>query len=111
MAIKAIWAYETFAFINRAYFSGRLLLAVILFWGINPTRQMYRLGPNTVRDKSRPPIICLHPSLLGGTEKLEPWKIKSTWLWAGPRLRYPATRVHPHSYWIQSRRQRWADEP
>jgi len=109
MAHKGIWAYETFAFINRAYFSGRLPWPYII-WALTPHGKCIAWA-NTVRDKSRPPIICLHPSLLGGTEKLEPWKIKSTWL--GPALVFDTLLhecIHIHD-WIQSRRQRWADEP
>src|SRR6202008_2462306 len=35
---------------------------------------------NTARDKSRPPIITLHPSILEATEKENPWRIPRSWL-------------------------------
>jgi hypothetical protein len=41
---------------------------------------------STVSDKSRPPIITLHPSLLGGSEKEDPWHISPHFL--GPALAF-----------------------
>lgn len=43
---------------------------------------------STARDKSRPPIITLHPSLLEGKERPDPWCISPDWL--GPSLVFDA---------------------
>jgi hypothetical protein len=70
---KGVWAYETFSFINDTYFAGRLPWPHII-WGLTPHGGCVAWS-STARDRSRPPIINLHPSLLGGTEKSDPWGI------------------------------------
>lgn len=70
---KGTWAYESFAFINRMYFAERLPWPHII-WGLTAHGSCVAWA-STARDKSRPPIITLHPSLLRGTEKENPWGI------------------------------------
>jgi hypothetical protein len=79
---KGVWAYDSFVFINDVYFDGRLPWPYIL-WELTAYGSCTGWA-NTVRDKSQPPIIALHPSLLRGTEKEEPWNIPADWL--GPSL-------------------------
>jgi hypothetical protein len=77
---KGVWAYDSFVFINDEYFAGRLPWAHIL-WGLTAHGGCIAWA-STVRDKSRPPIITLHPSLLQGTEKEQPWNIPADCLGA-----------------------------
>jgi hypothetical protein len=49
----------------------------LLLWGLTPHGGC--LGLTRVH-ASTPPIILLHPSLLGGTEKDTPWGIPEAWL-------------------------------
>jgi len=70
---KGIWAYETFAFINATYFADRLPWPHII-WGLTAHGACIAWA-STAQDRFRPPIINLHPSLLGGTEKENPWGI------------------------------------
>jgi hypothetical protein len=79
---KGIWAYDSFVFINELYFAGRLPWAHIL-WGLTAHGGCIAWA-STARDRTRPPIVTLHPSLLGGTEKADPWGISPDWL--GPSL-------------------------
>lgn len=79
---KGTWAYETYQFINEVYFSGRLPWPHII-WGLT-AHGSCTAWSSTARDKSRPPIITLHPSLLRGSEKENPWEIPGDWL--GPSL-------------------------
>jgi hypothetical protein len=79
---KGVWAYDAFIFINELYFDGRLPWSHIL-WGLTAHGRCIAWA-STARDKSRPPIMTLHPSLLGGIEKEEPWDIPADWL--GPSL-------------------------
>ena len=76
--LKGVWAYDSFVFINDAYFAGRLPWPHII-WGLTAHGACIAWA-STVRDRSRPPIITLHPSLLRGTEKENPWKIPADWL-------------------------------
>jgi hypothetical protein len=71
--IKGVWAYETFAFINSTYFADRLPWPHII-WGLTAHGACIAWA-STAQDHSRPPIINLHPSLLGGTEKVSPWGV------------------------------------
>jgi hypothetical protein len=75
--LKGTWAYEAFAFINRAYFGDRLPCPHIL-WGLTAHGKCIAWA-STARDKSRPPIITLHPSILEPSEKLEPWGVPAHW--------------------------------
>lgn len=79
---KGVWAYDSFVFINDAYFADRLPWPHIL-WGLTAHGSCIAWA-STARDRSRPPIITLHPSLLQGTEKEEPWGLPANWL--GPSL-------------------------
>jgi len=79
---KGTWAYETFRHINETYFADRLPWPHIL-WGLTAHGSCIAWA-STAGDKSRPPIITLHPSLLRGSEKPDPWDIDRAWL--GPSL-------------------------
>lgn len=83
---KGVWAYETFAFINAAYFAGRLPWPHII-WGLTAHGACLAWA-STAQDRSRPPIINLHPSLLGGTERSNPWGIPTNHL--GPAFVFDA---------------------
>ena len=82
--LKGVWAYDSYTFINEIYFAGRLPWPHIL-WGLTAHGSCVAWA-STARDKSRPPIITLHPSLLRGTEREEPWDIPADWL--GPSLAF-----------------------
>ena len=81
---KGTWAYETFEFINDTYFDGRLPWPHIV-WGLTAHGSCVAWA-STASDKSRPPIITLHPSLLRASEKKNPWGIPGNWL--GPLLAF-----------------------
>lgn len=81
---KGTWAYESFEFINGAYFEGRLPWPHII-WGLTAHGGCVAWA-STDLNKSRPPIITLHPSLLRATETENPWGIPATWL--GPLLAF-----------------------
>jgi hypothetical protein len=68
------WAYNTFDAINAAYFEGRLPTPLIR-WSLTPHGGC--LGLTRATDR---PIVTLHPSLLGGTERVNPWDISPDWL-------------------------------
>jgi hypothetical protein len=63
------WAYDVFDAINAAYFASELPTPWIR-WVL--TAHGRCLGLTRATDR---PIISLHPSLLGGTEKAKPWGI------------------------------------
>jgi len=67
---RGVWAYEAFDFINAAYFGGQLPTPAIQ-WGLTPHGGC--LGLTT--SSARPPVVMLHSSLLGGTEKKNPWGV------------------------------------
>ncbi len=67
---RGVWAYEAFDYINAAYFAGELPTPAIQ-WGITPHGGC--LGLTT--SSARPPVVTLHPSLLGGSEKVNPWGV------------------------------------
>jgi hypothetical protein len=75
---KGLWAYEAFDFINDTYFGGTLPHPFIQ-WSLTPHGGCVA-STTTATDLSRPPVITLHPSLFGGTEKRNPWGIPSRWL-------------------------------
>jgi hypothetical protein len=68
---KATFARHAFDFINARFFHGQLPWALIL-WGLTPHGHCLGL---TWSNLSKPPLITLHPSMLGGTEKLNPWGV------------------------------------
>jgi hypothetical protein len=76
-ARKGLWAYEAFEFINATYFDGKLPWPFIQ-WGLTP--HGHCLGFTQSSDD--PPVITLHPSVLGGTEKEDPWSVPPPWLGA-----------------------------
>src|SRR5262249_1173274 len=67
--------------LNESYFGGRLPQAHI-HWGITPHSGC--LGYTANREQA--PVIRLHPSLLGGTEKADPWGVPPAWLGAAYAL-------------------------
>lgn len=75
---KGTWAYDAFAFINDHWFSGRLPWAHII-WGLTPHGGCLAWS-STDMEKSRPPIILLHPSLLGVGVIENPWGVPKSWL-------------------------------
>jgi len=77
---KGTWAYHVYDFINANYFANRLPCPHIV-WGLTLHGGCVAWA-STVSDKSRPPIITLHPSLLGGSEKEDPWHIPPNFLGA-----------------------------
>jgi hypothetical protein len=66
-----VFARRAFDYINAAYFGGRLPWT-LLVWGI--TVHARCLGFTRSRG-GEPPVITLHPSILGGTEKADPWGV------------------------------------
>jgi hypothetical protein len=68
---KAKFARHAFDYINERFFHGQLPWTLIL-WGL--TAHGKCLG-QTVSNLRKPPVITLHPSLLGGTEKTNPWQV------------------------------------
>ncbi len=83
---KGVWAYATFAFINRKYFGNRLPWPHII-WGLTAHGACLAWA-SSARDRSRPPVILLHPALLKKMEKENPWQIPTAWL--GPSLVFDA---------------------
>lgn len=79
---KGLWAYECFDYINTRYFGERLPCPHIL-WGLTEYGSCVAWA-STTRDKSRSPVITLHPSLLQHHAKKNPWGIPSGWI--GPSL-------------------------
>lgn len=80
--VKGTWVYESYSFINQHYFGGRLPWAHII-WGFTEYGACIAWS-STIRDKSRPPIITLHPVLLQRHQKADPWGIPTSCL--GPSL-------------------------
>jgi hypothetical protein len=66
---RGLWAYEAFERINATYFANGLPWPFIQ-WAITPHGGC--LGQTSRRSA---PVITLHPSLLGGTQKPNPWGI------------------------------------
>lgn len=66
--------YRLFEAINRVLFAAELPWPLVV-WGL--TAHGRCLGYTSV---GAAPIITLHPSLLGGTEKADPWGIPPGWL-------------------------------
>src|SRR5207248_1169472 len=69
------FAYQGLDWINAALFAGQLPTPMIL-WGLTPhshSLAFTRVGGDL-------PLIVLHPSLLGGTEKVSPWGMNPDWL-------------------------------
>jgi hypothetical protein len=61
--------YALFAAIHAQYFADALPWPLIL-WGLTPHGHCLAF---TRAGQATPPMILLHPSLLGGTEKDDPW--------------------------------------
>ncbi len=68
------WAYDAFEFINARCFGDGLPVPAIQ-WAL--TAHGGCLG---LTRSGGEPVITLHPSILGGTEKLNPWGFPSEWL-------------------------------
>jgi hypothetical protein len=72
--LKGVWAFELFQEFNRLYFDDELPWPNIS-WALTPygacLGYTYQKGPAS---------IVLHPSLLRGSEKHNPWKVPSAWL-------------------------------
>lgn len=92
---KGTWAYECYAFINCHFFGGRLPWAHII-WGLTEYGSCFAWA-STARDKARPPIITLHPAILGSVQKKDPWGIDPTCLgpsWVFDVLLHECMHVH-----------------
>jgi hypothetical protein len=63
---RGIWAYQAFDYINTTFFDDHLPTPLIV-WALTPHGSC--LGYTSTKSA----IIVLHPSLLGGTEKDDPW--------------------------------------
>lgn len=74
------WAYEVYSGINQRFFAGELPWPHIS-WSLTPHGAC--LGYTWT---AGPPVIVLHPSLLGGTEKQNPWGVPPAWL--GPSFAF-----------------------
>jgi hypothetical protein len=91
---RGLWAYDLFDAVNAAYFGGELPQPQIR-WAITPHGGC--LGLTHWGDT--PPVITLHPSLLGGTEKPNPWGVDPAWLgesYAFDVLLHEAIHVSQH---------------
>jgi hypothetical protein len=73
---RGLWAYDEFERLNTRYFFGALPWPLIT-WAL--TAHGRCLG-FTRSSREHPPVITLHPSLLGGTEKRNPWHVDPAWL-------------------------------
>lgn len=69
------FAYQGFDWINAALFNQQLPTPMIL-WGLTPHSHSLAF----TRVGGALSLIVLHPSLLGGTEKLSPWGMNPDWL-------------------------------
>jgi hypothetical protein len=67
-------AYDAFEQANRTYFQNELPWPLIT-WALTPHG-----GCLGLTRAGRAPVITLHPSLLGGTEKDNPWQVAPVWL-------------------------------
>jgi hypothetical protein len=72
---RGSFAYQAFDWINATLYRHSLPTPLIL-WGLNP--HSHSLGFTRIGDELH--LIMLHPSLLGGTEKVDPWGIEPEWL-------------------------------
>ena len=79
---KGVWSHEVFDHINEAYFGGRLPHPHIV-WGITAYGGCLAWA-SCSHEKTRQPVIMLHPALLGSTADEPPWGIPRRWL--GPSL-------------------------
>lgn len=68
-------AYQLFELINASYFDNELPWPLIV-WAL--TAHGHCLGYTQTRAES--PIVVLHPSIMGGTEKDDPWGVEPGWL-------------------------------
>lgn len=66
---KGLWAYEAFEYINERFYDNRLPWPLIR-WAITPHG-----GCLGLTHSGDAPIIVLHPSLLAGSEKPNPWGV------------------------------------
>src|SRR5713226_6336370 len=69
------FAYQGFDWINSTLYQGQLPTPMIL-WGLTP--HSHSLAFTHVGGDL--PLIVLHPSLLGGTEKVSPWGMSPDWI-------------------------------
>jgi hypothetical protein len=72
---RARFAYAAFEYMNHTYFENQLPYPLII-WMLTPHG---RCQSYLARD-NHAPLMALHPSLLGGTEKQNPWRVPPTWL-------------------------------
>jgi len=77
---KGVWAHHAFDHVNHSYFGGRLPHPHIV-WGLTAFGSCFAWA-SCSREKSRQPVITLHPVLLGSTAEEPPWGIPRRWLGA-----------------------------
>jgi hypothetical protein len=90
---RGVWAYAAFDALNAAFFDGRLATPRIQ-WAITPHG-----GCLGLTARASHPVVTLHPSILGGTEKANPWGIPPEWLgiaYAFDVLLHEAVHVAQH---------------
>jgi hypothetical protein len=79
---RGLWCYRAFDWINETLFSGELPLPLITL-GLTAHGACLGWTRTSVKEPDKPPVILLHPSLWGGTEREDPWDIAPDLL--GPR--------------------------
>jgi hypothetical protein len=91
---RGVWAYDVFDIINAVFFGGELPTPKIQ-WALTPHGGCLGL----TRSSNLPPVVTLHPSLMGGTEKVNPWNVEPAWLgesYAFDTLLHEAIHVSQH---------------
>lgn len=75
---KGVWAYKIYEFVNEHFFYNHLPWPHII-WGLTAHGGCLAWS-STALDKSRPPVILMHDSLLGTGTLENPWGIPKSWL-------------------------------
>jgi hypothetical protein len=68
---KALWCYRAFKWVNKKLFLEELPFPLIV---LGLTAHGHCLGQTHLRVDG-PPVICIHPSVWGGTENKNPWGV------------------------------------
>jgi hypothetical protein len=72
---QGVWPYTLYTRINERFFNGELPWPHIS-WALTAHGACLGYAATT----GRPPVIVLHPSVLGGTERENPWGYPAGWL-------------------------------
>jgi hypothetical protein len=73
-----VWTYQAFDWVNAELFDGALPTPLIQ-WGLTAHGACLGLTRSAT---DRGPVVTLHPSLFGGTERENPWQVNPAWLGA-----------------------------